>query len=41
MEYLMKSLYALLIGGLISGSLADSVPGFDNESPLSGSLVIR
>ena len=35
----MKSLYALLIGGLISGSLADSVPGFDNESPLSGSLV--
>lgn len=35
----MKSLSALLIGGLISGSLADSVPGFDNESLLSGSLV--
>jgi len=35
----MKSLSALLIGGLISGSLATSVPGFDNESLLSGSLV--
>ena len=35
----MKSLYALLIGGLISGSLATSVPGFDNESLLSGPLV--
>ena len=35
----MKSLSALLIGGLISGSLATSVPCFDNESLLSGSLV--
>lgn len=35
----MKSLSALLIGGLISGSLATSVPGFDNESLLSGPLV--
>jgi chaperonin cofactor prefoldin len=39
MEHLMKSLSALLIGGLISGSLAASVLGFDNESLLSGSLV--
>jgi hypothetical protein len=36
MEHLMKSLSALLIGGLISGSLAASVLGFDNESLLSG-----
>ena len=35
----MKSLSALLIGGLISGSLATSVPVFDNESLLSDSLV--
>ena len=35
----MKSLSALLIGGLISGSLATSVPGFDNESLLSDTLV--
>jgi hypothetical protein len=40
MEYLMKSLSVLLIGGLLSGSVAALLPdsGSDDESPIGDSL---